>query len=75
MGEHRRFQMDFAERMGMTRRTRFIEVGCGPLTLGLPLIEFLDANCYVGIDVRPEVLNLSWQQIGKQGFPKRTLAS
>ena len=66
--EHRRFQLDFAQRMGLTPQTRFIEVGCGPLTLGIPLIEFLDANCYVGIDVRPEVLNLAWQQVGKHGL-------
>src|SRR5688500_8504932 len=69
--EHRRFQLDFAERMGVTHRTRFIEIGCGPLTLGLPLIDFLDANCYIGIDVRPEVLNLSWQQIGKHGLSSK----
>jgi hypothetical protein len=66
--EHRRFQLDFAKRIGLVPSARFIEIGCGPLTLGLPMIGYLDAGNYTGIDVRPEVLNLSWQQVGKAGL-------
>jgi len=66
--EHRRFQMEFARRMGLTPNSKFIEIGCGPLTLGLPMIDYLAAGNYIGIDVRPEVLNLSWQQVGKSGL-------
>lgn len=66
--EHRRFQLDFAKRLGLVPNSRFIEIGCGPLTLGLPMMQYLDANRYTGIDVRPEVLNLSWQQVGKAGL-------
>ena len=65
--EHRRFQFDFAKQMGLKPSSTFIEVGCGPLTLGLLIIGYLDAGHYTGIDVRPEVLNLSWQQVGKAG--------
>ncbi len=39
--------------------------------MGLPLIEYLNAGNYTGIDVRPEVLNLSWQQIGKAGLSSK----
>ena len=63
--EHRRFQLDFAKRMGLLKTSRLIEIGCGPLTLGLPAIEYLAPGGYIGIDVRPVVLNLGWQQIGK----------
>lgn len=66
--EHRRFQLELARRMGLVPQSKFIEIGCGPLTLGLPMIEFLNAGNYTGIDVRPEVLNLSWQQVGKAGL-------
>ena len=66
--EHRRFQLDFAKRLGLVPNSRFIEIGCGPLTLGLPMMQYLDADRYTGIDVRPEVLNLSWQQVGKAGL-------
>lgn len=69
--EHRRFQFDFAKRMGLQPSHRFIEIGCGPLTLGLLIMGYLDAGRYVGVDVRPEVLNLSWQQVGKAGLSSK----
>ena len=69
--EHRRFQLDFAKRMGLKPNSRLIEVGCGPLTLGIPVIGYLDAGRYTGIDVRPVVLDLGWQQIGKMGLAEK----
>ena len=63
--EHRRFQLQFLKDQGLTPAHRFLEIGCGPLTAGLPLIAYLDANLYVGIDIRSSVLDMSWQQIGK----------
>jgi hypothetical protein len=66
--EHRRFQLDFLKSQGLKPQNTLMEVGCGPMTAGVPLIEYLEPGNYVGIDVRPEVLNLSWQQIGKAGL-------
>ena len=66
--EHRRFQMEFAKSSGLRPESRLLEIGCGPLTLGLPVIAYLDANRYVGVDVRPNVLDLGWSQIGKAGL-------
>lgn len=63
--EHRRFQLEFAKSAGMRPTHSLLEFGCGPLTLGLPAIDYLDANRYTGVDVRPEVLDLAWGQIGK----------
>ena len=62
--EHRRFQLDFVKSIGLAKDSRLLEIGCGPLTLGLPAIDYLDPNRYTGIDVRPEVLDLAWSQIG-----------
>jgi len=66
--EHRRFQLDFLKSQGLKPEHSFLEIGCGPMTGGLVLIDYLDSGNYVGIDVRPEVLNLSWQQVGKAGL-------
>jgi SAM-dependent methyltransferase len=63
--EHRRFQLHFLKSIGLAKDSRLLEIGCGPLTLGLPAIEYLDPNLYTGLDVRPEVLDLAWSQIGK----------
>ena len=66
--EHRRFQIDFLKSQGLKPQNTLLEIGCGPMTAGLPLIEYLEPDNYVGVDVRPEVLHLSWQQIGKAGL-------
>lgn len=66
--EHRRFQLEFAKTHGLRKTSRLIEFGCGPLTLGLPAIAYLDANRYIGVDVRAEVLNLGWAQVAKAGL-------
>lgn len=69
--EHRRFQMDLITSGGLKPAHHFLEIGSGPLTLGGALITYLDANRYTGIDVRPSVNNLAFQQIGKLGLAEK----
>jgi SAM-dependent methyltransferase len=66
--EHRRFQIDELKRLGLQPSSSFLEIGCGPLTAGIPVIQYLDSDRYVGIDVRSNVLDLSWQQVGRAGL-------
>lgn len=66
--EHRRFQFEQIKAAGLKPADRLLEIGCGPLTLGVPVIDYLDPGCYIGVDVRPEVLNLALQEIGKNGL-------
>ena len=35
---------------GLNNRSNVLELGCGALTLGVPLIDYLDSGCYYGID-------------------------
>jgi len=63
--EHRRFQVAFLKERGLVPSSRLLEIGCGPLTGGIPIIEYLEPGNYVGIDVRSSVLDLSWKEIGK----------
>ena len=69
--EHRRFQMHFLRDHGLMPHHKLLEIGCGPLTAGLPAIDYLDAGNYIGIDVRSSVLNMSWNQIGKAGLSNK----
>ena len=62
---HRQFQIDLLKRLGLTQSHYFLELGCGPLTAGVLVIEYLDTNRYTGVDIRSSVLNLSWREIGK----------
>jgi hypothetical protein len=66
--EHRRFQFDFLKSHGLKLEHTFLELGCGPLTGGLPVIEYLNPAGYVGIDIRPAALNLCWQEVGRAGL-------
>lgn len=63
--EHRRFQMAFLREHGLEPGHRFLEIGSGPLTLGIPMIGYLDKGCYTGIDVRASVNDIALKQIGR----------
>ena len=38
-------------KLGLQPNHRLLEIGCGPLQAGAPLIRFLDAGNYVGVDI------------------------
>ena len=69
--EHRRFQISLLKNQGLVPSNRLLEIGCGPLTAGTPIIEYLDAGNYVGVDVRSTVLDLSWKEVGKAGLSRK----
>src|SRR5437667_11948751 len=60
--EHRRFQMALLKEQGLIPSHKFLEIGCGPLTGGIPIIEYLEPGNYIGIDIRSSVLDLSWKE-------------
>lgn len=65
LDEHRRFQFAFLKEQGLRPTHKLLEIGCGPLTSGLPLVDYLDSGNYIGVDVRSSVLDMAWKQIGK----------
>lgn len=66
--ELQQFQFGFLVKMGLTPGHRLLDFGCGPLQGGLVLIRYLEAQNYVGLDVRPEVLKVAYQQIADHGL-------
>lgn len=69
--DHRNFQMAFLRRNGLTPRTRFLEIGSGPLTLAIPLMQDLDPGHYTGVDVRDSVTNIGYMEIARAGLSAR----
>jgi SAM-dependent methyltransferase len=69
--EHRRFQFELLHSHGLSPAHRFLEIGCGPLTAGIPIIRYLDAGNYTGIDIRDSVLELAWEQVGKNHLSRK----
>ena len=63
--EHRRFQMDLLLRLGLQPGHRLLEIGCGPLTAGVPVVRFLDEDGYTGVDVRGSATDVAWREIGE----------
>lgn len=53
----RRFQFEFLTAHGLRPEHRLLDVGCGLLRGGIPLIEYLETGHYVGIEARAHVLD------------------
>jgi len=52
----REFQIAFLKQFGLEPHHTLLDLGCGTLRGGIPLIEYLQENHYVGFEVRREVL-------------------
>ncbi len=50
------FQIDFLRSQGLQPDDRLLDLGCGVLRGGLPLIDYLNTGRYTGVDVRPDVI-------------------
>jgi ubiquinone/menaquinone biosynthesis C-methylase UbiE len=66
--EHRRFQIELLKAQGLTPSDHLLEIGCGPLTGGIPVIDYLETGNYIGVDIRSAVLDLAYKEIGKAGL-------
>jgi SAM-dependent methyltransferase len=59
------FPLEFLKSQGLNEHNTLLEIGCGVLRVGIHLIRYLDANSYTGIDIRPEVIDISHQRVAK----------
>lgn len=64
----RRFQIEFLLAQGLRREDRLLDLGCGTLRGGIPLIEYLQPRHYTGIDVRPAVLDEARCELAEAGL-------
>jgi len=67
----RDFQIAFLWEHGLEPGHVLVDVGCGTLRGGIPIIEYLDAGSYVGIDVRAEAIEEAWQELREHGLEDR----
>jgi len=68
----RDFQLAFLKARGLKPHHRLLDVGCGTMRGGLPLIGYLDAGRYVGVDVRIEALAQGFSEIREAGLEDRS---
>lgn len=52
----RDFQIKFLKHVGLVPKDYLLDIGCGTLVGGIPIIRYLEKNHYYGIEMRPDVL-------------------
>lgn len=64
----RRFQFEFLTSHGLRPQHRLLDIGCGTLRGGLPLIEYLQPGHYTGIEARAAVLEEGRKELTEAGL-------
>lgn len=68
----REFQIAFLKNHGLEPSSLLLDLGCGTLRGGVPMIEFLDVGHYTGVDVRPESMVEAIKELDESGLePKQ----
>jgi SAM-dependent methyltransferase len=69
--QKRDFQIEFLRKAGLEPRHRLLDVGCGTLRGGIPLIAYLEPGHYTGIEVRAEALEAGRRELAEHGLEGR----
>lgn len=64
----RQFQIDYLLEQGLRPEHRVMDLGCGTLRGGIPIIDHVEAGNYYGIEVRSEVIAEAHREIRKSGL-------
>ncbi len=62
------YQFNVLDAFGLKPHHKVLDIGCGPLAVGLRLVADLDRGNYVGIDLRHEPLIEAYRLIAKHGL-------
>lgn len=69
--EYADWQMGALKQLGLRPNHRLLDVGCGPMRLGLKAIPFLEDGNYFGIDAYPPYIELGAKLLSECGIVKR----
>jgi cyclopropane fatty-acyl-phospholipid synthase-like methyltransferase len=64
----RRFQIDFLRRVGLEPQHYLVDIGCGVLRGGVPIIDYLEPGHYHGIEARAYVLEEGRKELQASGL-------
>jgi SAM-dependent methyltransferase len=59
------YQFNALNSLGLRPHHSVVDIGCGPLTVGVPLISYLDRGKYVGVDLLQEPLVEAYRRIAQ----------
>jgi SAM-dependent methyltransferase len=66
--QKRDFQIAFLREHGLLPAHVLVDLGCGTLRGGIPIIAYLDEGSYVGIDVREEAIEEARHELQEHGL-------
>lgn len=67
-GMKRQFQIDFLKKMGLLPHHLLLDIGCGTLRGGIPIISYLNRGCYFGLEARSFVLEEARRELEENGL-------
>lgn len=62
------YQFNILTSLGLKPERSLLDIGCGPLTVGLRLIPYLNRGNYVGVDLRPQPLIEAYRLIAEHSL-------
>ena len=66
----REFQIEFLRSAGLRPEHYLLDIGCGTLRGGIPIIQYLERGHYYGTEVRAEVLAEARKELEEAGIDK-----
>ncbi len=66
-----RYQFNILLSRGLKAHHSLLDIGCGPITVGLTLLSYLDSGNYFGLDAREEPLTAAYNRIVKHALSDR----
>ena len=81
-GEHRNFvgglwqeigdlQFEFLMRNGLAAHHTLIDIGCGALRCGIPIIRYLDCGKYFGLDINSSLIEAARSELANEGLTNK----
>ncbi len=70
----RDFQINFLKQAGLRPEHHLMDIGCGTLRGGIPLIKYLDAGRYCGLESRANVLEEAQLELRDSGLENKNPA-
>jgi SAM-dependent methyltransferase len=67
----REVQAGALTKLGLQPHHRLLEIGCGPLQAGAPLIRFLETGNYTGVDISADRLQAARAVVSRFGLDSR----
>jgi SAM-dependent methyltransferase len=67
----REFQIGFLKKFGLKPEHYLLDIGCGTLRGGIPLIGYLENGRYFGVESRSEVLDEGRKELGEAGLDNK----